>query len=91
MNQEQDKFLKTLPFEIEIAMRECLTQSNYNPKWLQKLRWGYFGVIWEWTIKQGWWKEFISNIWGRDGIGCHFINPARFADAVYEYLKECPR
>ena len=47
--------------------------------------WEGFGKLWEWAPKQEWWQDWFGNnyirIW-------YFIDPDRFADAVYEFLKE---
>lgn len=51
--------------------------------------WDDFGVAWEWAIKQEWFDVFCGSkphkAWTYP-IG--LINPDRFADAVYEFLKE---
>ena len=60
--------------------------------------WPGFGKLWEWAEKQLWWNDF----WWREstaeinGLSLGFIamklvssvQPDRFADAVYNYLKE---
>lgn len=52
---------------------------------------GFF-KLWNWSQKQEWWLEF----WLQDDLGLQyglmgmlaFIDPNRFADAVYKFLKE---
>lgn len=60
--------------------------------------WRDFGYLWDWANNQEWWQyEFYENekhsfktntcndtIWSFD---ITLINPDKFADAVYEYLK----
>ena len=54
--------------------------------------WQGFGELWEWAIKQEWWLSFgyrhgdVSL--GQAIFSQYYINPDRFADAVYEYLRE---
>ncbi|MCK5608458.1 hypothetical protein KAR91_41640 [Candidatus Pacearchaeota archaeon] len=53
--------------------------------------WEGFGKLWGWAIEQEWWNMFIYQ-WTDDYVGfeipCSLINPARFAKAIHEYLKE---
>ncbi len=57
--------------------------------------WEGFGKLWEWAQKQEWWiyLGFIGN-YTEQFTASEFthkdciINPDRFADAVYNYLKE---
>ncbi len=59
--------------------------------------WSAFGTLWEFAIKQEWWMEF----WVKEGqfyknsvakapvvIWNELINPDKFADALYKFLKE---
>lgn len=54
--------------------------------------WEGFGKLWEWTQKQEWWIvfcQFESNL--SIDTSCiikRLIHPDRFADAVYEFLRE---
>ena len=49
--------------------------------------WQGFGQAWEWAQKQGWWEDFW--IYSNDDNGIiDFIHPDRFADALYEFLKD---
>ena len=64
--------------------------------------WEGFGRLWTFAQKQEWWlafQVFANNLCGYEmtltfakQIGCsmpnELINPERFADAVYKYLKE---
>lgn len=77
---------------------DCLYESNSpcNGR-IVFYTWAGFGKLWEWAQKQDWWSEFNS---GRllcymdepeDSkmiININLIDPDRFADALYEYLKE---
>ena len=64
--------------------------------------WEGFGKLWDWSQKQEWWDTFVmkelhySHRTHYDGVNYVYenrlddelVNPDRFADAVYEYLKE---
>ena len=57
--------------------------------------WENFGKLWEWSQKQEWWGYFIHKNYCKNGkqltvdtMLSNLINPDKFADAVYEYLKE---
>lgn len=61
--------------------------------------WAGFGVLFEWAKQQEWWEEFVSDlcILGLNSVfggapavmtDCFdFLDPDRFADAIYEFLK----
>jgi hypothetical protein len=54
--------------------------------------WGGFGKLWEWSQKQEWWTMFCFKMkdqidWDIDDFLNHHINPDRFADAVYEFVR----
>jgi hypothetical protein len=71
--------------------QEYVEQNNFST-------WEGFGRLWEWSQRQRWWRAFRRKATVRVGDnGCdtyeyqeweHLINPDRFADAVYAYLKE---
>jgi hypothetical protein len=56
--------------------------------------WEGFGKLWSWAKEQKWWDKFEDLIfYGKaDPCGGWFdtslIHPDRFADAVYQFLKE---
>lgn len=53
--------------------------------------WEDFGKLWEWVRRQKWlWDSpfYDATEYGIHTIKAEFINPDRFADAVYEFLKE---
>ena len=57
--------------------------------------WQDFGQLWEWAIKQDWWSDLWSEIYGETDFSAYpyeeftkYIHPDRFANALYEYLKE---
>lgn len=71
--------------------RECFANINlFSPE-------GFF-FLWNWAIKQDWWREFeIVNIYndeicwecGLGSLNLNLINPEAFAKAIYNYyLKE---
>lgn len=51
--------------------------------------WEGFGKLWEWSQQQKWWAGFLnSDECGNDYvINTFYINPDKFANVVYEYLK----
>lgn len=61
----------------------------------QNRDWSDFGLLWEWSKKQDWWVDFEESTLYSGGathyggwFDTDFINPDRFADAVYDYLKK---
>ena len=57
--------------------------------------WQSFGELWNWATKQKWWNKFEYDYIERGSgeIGAknrlkRLINPNKFADAIYEWLKE---
>lgn len=64
--------------------------------------WQGFGKLWEWAQQQEWWDKFLfeqessylsdslgyPETYAMRWMGENLVNPDRFADAVYEYLKE---
>ena len=53
--------------------------------------WQGFGKLWEWAQVQDWWDEYVEDTTGIGDpslIDVDQIEPARFADAVYRFLKE---
>ena len=54
--------------------------------------WEVFGKLWEWAVKQEWWEDEFQKYssFMDDSTICVYeglINPDRFADAVYKFLK----
>lgn len=47
--------------------------------------WEGFGKLKEWVEVQEWWKEWYSNHYMS---AWYFVNPERFATAIYGFLKE---
>lgn len=96
MSVERDKFLTK-------AMGECWHDYSYPNncvkcnKQIQDLyfidfsTWSGFGKLWEWAQKQEWWKPFVYKVNSIDDvyhISNSIIDPDRFADTIYSYLKE---
>lgn len=58
--------------------------------------WEGFGKLWEWVQKQEWWNDFVLDNRGEVHptsinhyqILSYFIHPDRFADAIFNYLKD---
>ena len=70
----------------------CLGDFLYNPNFSN---WIGFGKLWDWSQKQEWWGYFVHKQYCKKGkqltvdeLLQNLINPDRFADAVYAYLKE---
>jgi len=88
MNKERDKFLtEALGFEIwdEIKRPKLFLVGPLNFS-----TWENFGKLFEFSQKQKWWSEFrLEKLHSNYGqITCQFINPDKFANAVYKILKE---
>ncbi len=51
--------------------------------------WPRFGLLWEWAIKRDDWDKFVCFV--EEEIITHIliylVNPDRFANAIYEWLK----
>lgn len=68
--------------------------NKVNHKRTDFSTWTGFGKLWEWSQNQDWWDTFEYNNSSESlHCTCHefnkkLINPDRFADAVYVYLKE---
>lgn len=85
--------LKSIPGDIVFVLRRCIDDVFPATKWVA------FGILWEWAIEQEWWGDFLYNkcqgtIYAaniRDNyefeIPNKYINPERFAKAIYEFLK----
>ena len=74
MKIERDKFLT-----------KAILGGNsvlYNPDFST---WKGFGILWEWAIKQEWFKKLFC--YGLL-IQTEFINPDEFSDTIYEFLKQ---
>ena len=77
--------------------------QNIKDILLKKNRtWDDFGIAWEWAIKQEWWFKFNKFLIEKVTFSCvpkneehlsglripvNYVNPERFADAVYKFLK----
>jgi hypothetical protein len=96
MNIKRDKFLTE-------AMGECwhVGAPNFCVKCKDAFEFGTFQnnfstpdgffKLWKWAQEQEWWENFrMLTFTGATWIGHEdrFINPDRFADAVYAFLKE---
>ena len=55
----------------------------------KNVAWAHFGKLWEWATKQEWWFNFLSDQeYIHEWEIIKLINPANFAKAIYEFLKE---
>jgi len=90
--QENSIFGKYIPtFLTEIHLEDTLIHP------FDFSTWEGFGKLWEWAIEQDWWGKFVAKYtpssfipmtgWGFVQLQ-NMINPDRFTDAVYKYLKE---
>lgn len=82
MNTERDMFL-----------REKLNTGLF----IDFKTWAAFGILWEWAITQDWWDRFKNNhmVHIKHYSSCfepafkdEIINPDKFADVIYGFLKE---
>ncbi len=95
---ERDKFLTE-------AMGECWLEKSFFiegeencPKCLKGheninfFTWEGFGNLWEWAQKQKWWEQYCFLHDPLTTCGCWelLVQPDRFANSVYEFLKEQP-
>jgi hypothetical protein len=104
MSIERDRFLTEaigeeswwVCSECDIMSRnkkcDCGEWSRYNFS-----RWEYFGKLWEWAQKQEWfdnlrlWEHYsdgAGGVYAGNFVNESLIHPDRFADAVYNFLKE---
>jgi len=93
MNEERDKFLtqamgyrfiEVIPgFEISLERFPEFGKETFS-------EWEWFGLLWEWAQKQEWWINALE-LWDCSHgymISFRLIHPDRFADALYQFLKE---
>ena len=97
---DRDKFL-TESMEIEyrdIPDSTCEKCGFIFSTKIDFSTWPSFGLLWGWAQKQEWFEKFLEHFannfleWGisegeRIAVKA-LIHPSRFADALYEYLKE---
>lgn len=85
----RDKFLT----EAIIGLTKEWSHGTDQFRAIDFSTWEGFGKLWEWALKQEWFKEipfnFDDNRYHDDYMlfPVDFIHPDRLADAVYEYLK----
>lgn len=106
MNTERDKFLTEAMGECWHNLGEkytteigwcikCCTWHKHNHNFSI---WSGFGKLWEWAQKQEWWKSFVwvhgdstrAKYRKESTFSVKFLHPDRFADALYQFLKERP-
>jgi hypothetical protein len=83
---ERDKFLTEA-----MGINGGWYNHEYVQKWgiIDFQKWAAFGMLWEWAQKQEWWNDFFqSSCYEANDWFQLLINPDRFANAVYEFLKE---
>lgn len=84
---ERDNFLIKVMGECGKCLDACpVSCTDFST-------WEWFGKLWEWAQKQEWFGTFCkthSNCIDKDNMHllCLYIDPNRFADAVYLFLKE---
>lgn len=94
MNTERDKFLTEAmgcPWHEVVSINNfevtcsCGMSAFMNPcDNLNFSTWDGFGKLWEWAQKQGWWIKIMLRF--QDEGFYHYIQPDRFADAIYQKL-----
>jgi hypothetical protein len=92
---ERDKYLNiklgwTFPYPDEVPeyMFHPETEKHSMSCYQTFSTWSGIGKLWEWAEKQDWWEQFVYDTFPVDHS---IVNPDRFADAVYAYLKECDK
>ena len=102
MNEERNKFLTEVMGECrhefyDETSKGCLCKTCgldlkcLNLQHTDFSTWKGFGTLWEWAYKQNWWKPFVFKCNLIDDVyhmNTSVVNPDKFADAVYQYLKE---
>jgi len=62
------------------------------PLYLKPDTWQFFGLVWDWSQDQEWWKSFLYQngtvLSWQTQIETDFIHPTRFPEKVEEFLKE---
>ncbi len=72
----------------QLACEKCLSFWGCGNSNVDFSTWEGFGKLWEWAKQQSWWVDFNVYLALQDDSIVHYIHPDKFADAVYEYLKE---
>lgn len=101
MTTERDKFLTEVmgicwheqPIKREPYCIKCKQRRGhlvFTPNNVRFHTWPAFGLLFEWAQKQEWFAQFVffKTNSDYDEIKIKFIHPTRFADAVYQFLKE---
>lgn len=98
----RDKFLTEAIGHTSVwVCSDCDWQSKYkncdckDANWSRYKfsTWDRFGLLWEWSQEQEWFSEFMLYSIGVPSCGTiavqrHAIHPDRFANSVYEFLKD---
>jgi hypothetical protein len=50
--------------------------------------WDEFGMLWKWANEQDWWEDFTDKNYHCCRTDLDMINPDKFANIIYNYLKE---
>ncbi len=85
MNEKENKFLT-----LELG-EPWFDDAKFHQR-LDFSSWQVFGRLWEYATKQEWWLIFLTRYMRDIPLGKGWlkdlINPDRFADAIYQFLKE---
>ena len=67
---------------------ECGKWMSYPHRQTFSTSDGFF-KLWEWSQQQEWWYDFLNKdqCFGF-AVSIELVNPDRFADAIYQFLKE---
>ena len=106
MNIECDKFLTEIMGERWFEHKSIygIEHSASGDKFMYQTvtpndfsTWDGFGKLFEWAIKQSWWKDFeydysqtfyvINSCVEHRKFSLSLINPNNFSNSIYEYLK----
>lgn len=88
MNTERDKFLTEAMGGVwlqTLNMGMVKSPSCKESTTTDFSTWAGFGKLWTWAQQQEWWKSFSAYLFGWGDLS--IINPDRFANAVYDFLK----
>ena len=88
MNQKRNKFLVEA---MGMCRPPCFKKCRKVHSNMDFSTWPGFGILWEWALVQDWWEKFTDENYHCCRTDLDMINPRKFANMVYNYLKEKKR
>ena len=74
--------------DVDICCTDCDTFSTKNKTFST---WDGFGKLYEWSVEQDWWHEFLFE-WSGEiisfSIPHKLVYPDAFANVIYEFLRD---